>query len=116
QVPQAPHMQGRPFLGPDAVRSELAFGARDRMDERYDLVRTVTDGRYRYIRNYMPHRPWGMHGAFEWLAKNYQGWEREYLAGRLNGAQTRFFDPKPFEELYDLQKDRDQIDNRIADP
>ena len=115
-VPQAPQMQGKPFLGRDAVRSEFAFGARDRMDERYDLVRTVTDGRYRYIRNYMPHRPWGMHGAFEWLAKNYQGWEREYLAGRLNAAQTRFFEPKPFEELYDLHSDRDQIDNRIADP
>lgn len=115
-VPQARQMQGQPFLGADAVVGELAFSARDRMDERYDFVRTVTNGRYRYIRNYMPHRPWGMHGAFEWTARGYQGWEREFLAGRLNSAQTRFFQTKPFEELYDLEADRDQIHNRIADP
>lgn len=115
-VPQAPQMQGKPFLGPAAVRHELSFGARDRMDERYDFVRTVTDGRFRYIRNYMPHRPWGMHGAFEWNAKGYQSWERELLAGRLNSVQKRFFSAKPYEELYDLTSDRDQIDNRVQDP
>lgn len=114
-VPQAPNMQGRPFLGSEAWGNEFVFGARDRMDERYDMVRTVTDGRYRYIRNYMPHRPWGMHEAFQWIAEGYQGWEREYLAGRLDATQTRFFETKPFEELYDLNADRDQVVNRIHD-
>lgn len=113
-LPRAPQMQGEAIMGPDAgTRRELAFGMRNRMDERYDFVRTATDGRYRYIRNYMPHRQWGMHTAFEWQAKSYQDWERHYLAGTLNPVQSRFFGPKPYEEFYDLEADPDQVDNRI---
>jgi len=40
---------------------EFTFVFRDRMDERYDLARAVTDGRFRYIRNYYPDQPWGQH-------------------------------------------------------
>lgn len=108
-----PQMQGRALLGPRAIapRLRLAFGGRNRMDERIDFVRTVTDGRWRYIRNYMPHRPTGMHGAFEWQLGSYQSLEEAHLAGRLNEVQERFFKPKPFEELYDLAADPDQTTN-----
>lgn len=117
QVPQPGHMPGKPFLGPaNAGPQTYAFGMRNRMDERIDFVRTVTDGRWRYIRNYMPHRPWGQHGAFEWLAKGYQSWEREHLAGRLNAVQDRFFRTKPYEELFDLAADPDQVHNLANDP
>ncbi len=110
-------MRGRPFLGSRlAGPPQLAFGMRNRMDERIDFIRTVTDGRWRYIRNYMPHRPWGQHQAFAWLARGYQSWEQAWLAGELNPDQSRFFGGKPFEELYDLQADRDQIHNLTAEP
>jgi hypothetical protein len=57
------------------------------------------------------------HGAFEWLAKGYQSWEREYLAGRLDAVQLRFFaGTRPFEELYDRSSDPDQVRNLAADP
>ena len=76
-LPKAPHMQGSAFLGPRAgTPRTYAFGMRNRMDERYDFVRAATDGRFHYIRNYTPHRVF-QHGAFEWLAKGYQSWERE---------------------------------------
>lgn len=111
-VSQPTHMEGRPLLGQHiAPRQHYAFGMRNRMDERIDFIRTVTDGRWRYIRNYMPHRPWGMHGAFEWLAKGYQAWEALHRTGRLNQIQDRFFGTKPFEELYDLSSDPDQVQN-----
>ncbi len=115
-IPTPKSMQGRAFLGRHAaIPATYAFGMRNRMDERYDFVRTVTDGRYRYIRNYMPHRIWGMRGDFEWNLKSYQSWETEYLAGRLNAAQWRFFETKPYEEFYDLAADPDQLTNLIAD-
>lgn len=117
EAPQPSYMPGKPFLGPaNAGPQAYAFGMRNRMDERIDFVRTVTDGRWRYIRNYMPHRPWGQHGAFEWLAQGYQSWEREHLAGRLNPAQDRFFQTKPYEELYDLAADPDQVHDLAKDP
>ena len=44
-------LPGNPFLGRTiAAPKRLAFGMRNRMDERYDFVRTVSDGSYRYIR------------------------------------------------------------------
>lgn len=107
-------MHGAAFLGTQITkRSPHAFGMRNRMDERYDFVRTVTDGRYRYIRNYMPHRPWGMHSAFEWIAKGYQSWDSARLAGDLAPAQLRFFGTKPHEELYDLVSDPNQMTNLV---
>ncbi|MGC9327546.1 MAG: sulfatase family protein, partial [Candidatus Hinthialibacter sp.] len=49
------YMQGHAFLGRfTAPKPEFFFGFRGRMDERYDMVRTVGDGRYVYLRHYMP--------------------------------------------------------------
>nr|WP_210428581.1 sulfatase [Novosphingobium sp. SG707] len=115
-VAQPAQMVGQPFLGPRAARKTYAFGMRNRMDERYDFQRTVTDGRWRYIRNYMPHRPWGQHQAFEWLAKGYQDWEAAHRAGTLNADQDRFFHTKPFEELYDLSSDPHELHNLADKP
>ncbi|MFC4311900.1 sulfatase-like hydrolase/transferase [Steroidobacter flavus] len=110
-------MQGSTLLGNDTLRGRRwVFGMRDRMDERYDMIRTVADGRYRYIRNYMPHRPWGVNLGYCWMMASFQSWEREFRAGRLNAAQARFFQEKTFEEFYDLQSDPDQVVNLIEDP
>src|SRR5262245_13876048 len=55
-------MQGRAFSGKHIQPApECLHGCRRRMDERYDLQRSVTDGRYVYLRNYMPHLPAGQH-------------------------------------------------------
>lgn len=111
------HMQGSAFLGRYAGKPKAyAFGMRNRMDERYDMARTVTDGRYRYIRNYSPHRPWGQHGQFQWIAKGYQDWETAHLAGTLNPVQELYWQRKPFEQFFDLESDRDQVVNLIGDP
>jgi arylsulfatase A-like enzyme len=94
----------------------IAFGGRGRMDERYDLVRTARDQRYRYLRNYLPHRPNGQYQAFAWQAEGYQSWEREHLAGRLDEVQSAFWRPKPGVELYDLAADPDEVVNLAGDP
>ena len=49
-VPVPEHMQGQAFLGGNSQKSEAhrryVFGFRDRMDERYDIIRSVRDKRY----------------------------------------------------------------------
>lgn len=116
-IPQPAQMVGRSLLGRHMPsRPRYVFGARNRMDERYDMTRTVTDGRYRYIRNYTPNRPWGQHYSNAWLNKGYQDWERHFRAGTLNPVQARFFGAKPYEELYDLAADPDQITNLVERP
>ena len=107
------HMKGWAFLGPDVQWRRYTWGQRDRMDERYDMQRAVRDERYLYVRNYMPHRPYGQHNAFMWQLPSYQEWEQLHLDGELDDAQEGFWREKPAEELYDLRDDPDGVENLI---
>lgn len=91
-----------------------AFGLRNRMDERYDFVRTVRDQRYRYVRNYLPQLPHGQYLDYLYRAAGMRAMDDAYRAGRLDGAPAAFFTERPFEELYDLDADPDEITN-LAD-
>lgn len=112
-LPIAPQLHGQTLLGTQAAPRHYAFGGRDRMGERYDLSRSVRSTRYRYIRNYTPHRPLGQYVAFEWLGAHYQDYETAHLAGRLDGKQEQFWRQKPAEEFYDLEADPDATVNLV---
>ncbi|MGO4166261.1 sulfatase-like hydrolase/transferase [Novosphingobium sp. PhB55] len=116
-TPPPAHVHGLALFGPHrGERQKYAFGGRDRMDERYDLTRTVTDTRFRYIRNYNPHRPWGQHVEFMMQAAGYRDWEAMHLEGKLNAVQDRFWGEKPYEELYDVQTDPHMVENLADGP
>lgn len=106
--------QGTPFLNPENDNN-LVFGFAGRMDERINMVRTVTDGRYRYTRNYFPNTPYGTHLQFLWNAKGMQSWHETYLEGKTNKAQSTFFEARPFEELYDIVNDPFQLNNLFSE-
>lgn len=111
------YYQGRPFLGADAAKPErYLHGFRGRMDERYDLVRSVRDDRYVYLRNYMPHRPHGQYNAYQYETPTTRVWHELFRAGKLNAARARFWSPRAAEELYDLKSDPDEVKNLAADP
>ena len=109
--------QGQAFAGPfEAPPRAYNFGFRGRMDERYDLMRSVRDKRYIYIRNYNPHKIYGQHVDYMWSLPSTPAWERLYKEGKLKAPQTYFWETKPPEELYDLQTDRDEVHNLAALP
>jgi arylsulfatase A-like enzyme len=112
------YMQGRAFAGRAAAPPrKYAFSGRNRMDETIDFVRSVSDGRFRYTRNYLPHLPYGQHVFFQWtVVASMREWERVYLAGGCDEVQSRFWRPKPEEEFYDLRADPDEVHNLIDDP
>lgn len=111
-----PWMQGHAFLGKhSAPPQSFIFGFRGRMDERLDLVRSVTDGRYVYLRNYMPHRIYNQHVAYMFETPTTQVWKRLHDAGKLTAVTDIFWNPKPPEELYDLSSDPDEVHNLASD-
>jgi arylsulfatase A-like enzyme len=115
---EPPHwMQGHAFLGRfQAPPQPYFFGFRGRMDERTDLVRTATDGRFVYIRNYVPHKIYGEHVQTMFQTPTTQVWKALHDAGKLNPVQDAFWNVKPPEELYDLNADRDEVHNLATLP
>jgi uncharacterized sulfatase len=110
-------MHGSPFLGRfTAPARRYNAGYRGRMDERTDLVRSITDGRYVYIRNFLPHLIYGQHLAYMFETPTTRVWQRLYAEGRLVPPQTYFWEPKPSEELYDLQADPHEVHNLAGSP
>ncbi|MEM9526389.1 MAG: sulfatase-like hydrolase/transferase [Bacteroidota bacterium] len=108
---------GKNFLAPAAAqKEEYAFGFRGRMDETYDMVRTLRDQRYRYVRNYNPHRPAGQRVNFLWQAPNLRAWEEAFHTGETTSVQAAFFQPRKAEELYDCWADPDNVKNLADDP
>ncbi len=111
-------LQGYAFLGKFIAPAQpYVYGFRGRMDERYDLVRSVTDGRYVYLRNYLPHLSQGQHVDTQFKTPTTAVWKKLYDEGKLNAGQRIFWQtPKAPEELYDLQNDRDEVNNLAGSP
>ena len=110
------NMQGGSILSKGAAtinQREYIFGARDRADDMYDLSRAVFDGRYLYIRHYMPHLPPIQEGYI------FSPQEKESLielhrihdAGQDSDVSLRLWAERPIEELYDLQNDPQELNN-----
>lgn len=111
------YYQGKAFLGKQqSTENAYAYGFRGRMDERTDLSRTVRDKKYRYIRNYLPHKIYGQYLEYLWKAPSVSSWEAEYRAGRLNEIQRKFWEEKPAEELFDIEQDPHNVKNLANDP
>lgn len=111
-------LQGNAFAGPyQSLPQPFLYGQRGRMDERMDLVRSVTDGRFVYLRNYMPHFSQAQRVAYQFETPTTQVWHDLFAAGKTNEAQSIFWKiPKATEELYDLTNDRDEVLNLAMSP
>lgn len=112
------YMQGQAFLGSQKSSSPRTyiFAARDRISIRYDRVRAVSDGRFKYLYNYMPELPYYQDLNF----RKSIPLMKEILAlresGQLDPLTMRWFATKPVEELYDTQSDPDEFTNLANDP
>ncbi len=106
------YMQGQPFLGENLPESkDYAFGFRGRMDERYDLMHSARNQKYRYIRNYYPERIYGQFIEYLWQSRAIRDWEKLDKVHKLDDMQDAYWKTKPYEELYDIVNDPHNINN-----
>ena len=112
------HFQGRAFLGKNTPPPrKYVHAARDRVDEAFDLSRSVRDERWLYIRNFMPHLSWMQPEAYSDTSTFRREFRKMAAAGELSPGPMTFAAPtRSAEELYDTLTDPDQLHNLAADP
>uniref|UniRef100_UPI003567705B sulfatase/phosphatase domain-containing protein n=1 Tax=Stieleria sp. TaxID=2795976 RepID=UPI003567705B len=110
-------MQARDILADDYAPREAAFAARDRCDETVDHIRSVRTKDFKYIRNFLPERPYLQPCAYKDAKAILIALRDEHAAGKLNDTQELLFrQTRPAEELYDLKNDPHEIHNLAGDP
>ncbi len=110
------YMQGCVFLGPgqEAPR-EFVVGSRGRVDEAYDMVRSVRTEDFHYVRTYMPHLSYNQPSVFPDQGTIRREITELFRQGRLSGPQLHYAGPtRPREELYDVNRDPQQLHNLVS--
>jgi arylsulfatase A-like enzyme len=115
QVPN--HLSGRILMGEQ--RSEKTghlILSSDRADNGIDMVRTVTNGKYVYSRNFMPYLPEVRYIRYMEISDIKQQMRKDLAQGKLNDVQKRLFGHRPLESLYNIEADSWEINNLAGDP
>ena len=97
-------------------KKNTSLGYADRFDEKYDLVRTLRVGKYKYIRNYQPFNKDGLFNFYRYKMLAYQEWRELYNDGKLNTQQRQFFESKDPEGLYDIDQDPHEVNDLSSSP
>lgn len=112
QVKVPDYMTGSPIFDKKYNR-QYVYAARDLWDEVEEKSRAVTSGKWKYIRNDHPEIPFDAHQAYlEFYRPAVHVMRKLKEEGKLNEQEGVFFQAaKPPEELYDLSKDPQELNN-----
>jgi N-sulfoglucosamine sulfohydrolase len=112
------HYDGKAFAGKfEESPRKYAFGTADRFDETTDMQRSVLDGRYVYIKNFMPELPLIYRNKYrEQITMNATLIELNRQKKLTGDAAYIFMETKPIEELYDLKNDPYEVHNIAENP
>ena len=82
------------------------------MDERYDMMRSVMDYHWLYIRNYRPELPYVQPLSYMFQARGYQSWARG-RGRQADPGHRHVLGRETGEELYDMVADPDNVRNLV---
>tara|TARA_B100000809_G_C15125614_1_gene526105 strand:+ start:1042 stop:2646 length:1605 start_codon:yes stop_codon:yes gene_type:complete len=107
------HYDGKAFAGQyEEPARKYAFGTADRFDEVTDMQRSVLDGSYVYVKNFLPQLPLVYRNAYrERITMNAKLIEMNRNKELEGDASYIFMETKPREELYDLENDPYEVHN-----
>jgi arylsulfatase A-like enzyme len=115
EIPE--YMSGMVIMGRDEEPPpETVFLFSGRFDESPDMSRAVTDGRWRYIRNYEPDRPRFQLISYPLNQSGQLSQWQAYQKGLTDPMQSAHYRPQPPEELYNTGSDPHEVHNMAGDP
>jgi arylsulfatase A-like enzyme len=115
EIPE--HLEGRPFIGEKRQKPvEHLFLSSDRSDNGIDMVRTVTDGKYIYSRNFMPFINEVRYIRYMEIGEIKQQMRKDMAENKLNALQKSLFEPRPAEFLFDIENDFWETKNLAGEP
>lgn len=113
-------MQGRAFLGAKRVApaaDEMEFLYADRFDELFGMRRGLTDGKWKYIRNFNPDFPTAPYSFYQFGQPGWTAYQKAYSNGKLSGYHKALWEaPGTSEQLYDLAADPWEMNNLATNP
>jgi len=113
-------MQGRVLLGSqreEPAVDEMEFLYGDRFDEIYGMRRGLTDGKWKYIRRFVPRAPAAPYSIYQFGQAGWSAWRDAWKAGKLEGRFASIWEGgQAVEELYDLEADPWEVSNLAGDP
>lgn len=108
------HMQGKALCGKYASteKREMQFALAANQLHHFMPVRAATDGRYKYIRSYIPYRQFALRNYYQWGMPSNKAWDRLVLGGHnTNPDWEQPFKSHPAEMLFDLENDPGELND-----
>ena len=111
------YMQGYPFLGKyDKKERKYQIGYMTNRSLHYIPSRTISDGKFKYIRYYIPYKKDALFNYFQWEMPANLHWDKCYFSGNCTKETSRPYEYAPVESFYDLTEDPFEINDLIDKP
>lgn len=111
------YITGKPFMGKyEENPRKYVYMFRTNNKEHFDPTRSVYDGRFHYLRNYIPYKIHGLTQSFQWQMPSQLAWDAHFMSGEAADHHSTYYQSKPVEALFDLKKDPWELNNLALDP